>query len=122
MMPKKTTLLVLTPGFPSYEDETACLPAQQVMVRALKKKFPFVQFVVLTLEYPFTKEPYRWGGNLVYPFDNRNRGNLYRWLMWGRVWRRMERLRKENNVIGVFSIRHGECALLGKYFATVHRI
>lgn len=120
MSSKKTTLLILTPGFPSCEDESACLPAQQVMVRALKKKSPFIQFIILTFEYPFTKEPYRWGGNLVYPFDNRNKGKGDRLLMWVRVWKKMETLRKENNVIGVFSFWHGECALLGKYFARLH--
>ena len=117
---KKTTLLILTPGFPSCEDESACLPAQQIMVRALKKKSPFVQFIILTFEYPFTKEPYRWGGNLVYPFDNRNKGKGQRLLMWARVWKKMEALRKENHVIGVFSFWHGECALVGKYFSRVH--
>jgi glycosyltransferase involved in cell wall biosynthesis len=120
MMPKKTTLLILTPGFPTNEEESSCLPAQQIMVRALKKKSPFVQFIILTLEYPFTKEPYRWGGNMVYPFDNRNRGKGQRLMMWMRVWKRMEALRRENHVIGIFSFWHGECALLGKYFAQVH--
>lgn len=120
MRHKKTTLLILTPGFPSCEDESACLPAQQVMVRALKKKYPFVQFVILTFEYPFTRETYRWGGNMVFPFDNRNRGRQHRWLMWGRVWHRMRQLRRENDIIGVFSFWHGECALVGKYFALLH--
>jgi glycosyltransferase involved in cell wall biosynthesis len=122
MEPKKTTLLILTPGFPSCEEESACLPAQQVMVRALKKKFPFVQFIILTFEYPFTKTPYRWGGNQVFPFDNRNRGKWNRAFMWMRVWQRMRLLHKENDLIGVFSFWHGECALVGRYFSLLHRL
>ena len=119
---KKTTLLILTPGFPSCEEDSTCLPSQQIMVRSLKKKFPFVQFVILTLEFPHTKLPYRWGGNQVFPFDNRNRGRWQRAKTWGKVWRKMESLRKENELIGIFSFWHGECALLGTWFARLHRL
>jgi glycosyltransferase involved in cell wall biosynthesis len=117
---KKNTLLILTPGFPSNEEDSTYLPVQQVMVRALKKKFPFVQYVILSFEYPFTKTAYRWGGNQVIPFDGRNRGKWKRILTWSRVWRIMQRLHKDNKVIGIFSFCHGECALLGKYFASTH--
>lgn len=122
MTQKKTTLFILTPGFPSSEEESTCLPAQQVMVRSLKRKFPFVQFIILTFEYPFTKTPYRWGGNPVYPFGNRDRGKWQRITTWWKVWKKMEALRRENEVIGIFSFWHGECALLGTYFARLHRL
>lgn len=122
MKPKKTTLLILTPYFPSDEEDSTCLPAQQSMVRALKRKFPFVQFIILSFEYPFTKTRYRWSGNQVIPFDNRNRSKWYRLIMWVNVWRTMEKLSKQNEVLGIFSFRHGECALIGKYFGRRHRL
>lgn len=122
MKSKKTTLLILTPDFPSDEEDSTCLPAQQSMVRALKRKFPFVQFIILSFEYPFTKTRYRWSGNQVIPFDNRNRSRWSRLIMWINVWRTMEKLSRQNEVLGVFSFRHGECALIGKYFARRHRL
>ncbi len=120
MKHKINTLLILTPGFPGSEEDSTCLPAQQVMLRALKKKFPFVQFIILSLEYPFTDIPYRWGGNTVIPFNNRNRAKWYRLRMFIKVWRTMTRLKKEHQLIGLFSFWHGECAFLGKYFAKFH--
>jgi glycosyltransferase involved in cell wall biosynthesis len=42
--------------------------------------------------------------------------------MWWRVWRKMEALRKTNEVIGIFSFWHGECALLGTYSARLHHL
>jgi hypothetical protein len=122
MVHKKTTLLILTPYFPLDEGDSTCLPAQQSMVRALKKNFPFIQFIILSFEYPFTKTSYRWSGNQVIPFDNRNRAKWSRLLTWASVWRTMENLCKQNDVLGIFSFRHGECALIGKYFARRRRL
>lgn len=120
MKHKINTLLILTPGFPGTEEDSTCLPAQQVMLRALKKKYPFVQFIILTLEYPFTDIPYRWGGNSVIPFNNQNKGRLHRLFMFLRVWKTMRQLHKEHQLIGLFSFWHGECAFLGNYFARLH--
>jgi glycosyltransferase involved in cell wall biosynthesis len=117
---KKNTLLILTPTFPSCEADSTGTSAQQVMVRTLKKKFPFVQFIILSFEYPFTKTPYRWAGNQVIPFDGRNRGRWKKLGTWLRVWRTMTSIHKANELIGIFSCWHGECALLGKYFAQFH--
>ena len=120
MAHKKKTLLILTPYFPLDETDSTCLPAQQAMVRALKKKFPFVQFIILAFEYPFTRSPYRWSGNQVIPFNNRNRSKVHRLRTWLNVWMTLRKLCKENEVMGIFSFRHGECALIGKYFSLSH--
>ena len=34
------TLVILTPGFPSNEADTTCLPMQQNLVRSLKLMYP----------------------------------------------------------------------------------
>ena len=41
------TLIILSPGFPKDESDTACLPSQQIFVRALNKNFPSLRIFFL---------------------------------------------------------------------------
>ena len=116
MNPKPATLIILTPGFPSDEQDTSCLPAQQVFVRSLNRVFPDLRVVLVSLEYPHRRDTYQWFGNTVMALGGwkEGKGNKLKTLM--AVWRKLAVLRREHSVIGLLSFWCGPCALAGKYF------
>ncbi|HEY4287546.1 MAG TPA: glycosyltransferase family 1 protein [Puia sp.] len=117
MNPKAETLIILTPGFPSDEQDTSCLPAQQVFVRALNRVFPELRVVLLSFEYPHRKETYQWFGNTVIAFGGWRKGKVNKLRTLIAVRRKLAVLRREHSVVGLLSFWCGPCALAGKYFA-----
>src|SRR5664279_2384637 len=112
MKHEQKTLVILSPGFAKDEADTSCLPAQQIFIRALNKNFPFLKVIILSCRYPFSRSAYKWYGNIVVPFNVKKKS-----LMGGiGLWRALDKLKKENSIIGLFSFWCGECAFIGKYF------
>jgi glycosyltransferase involved in cell wall biosynthesis len=122
MNTRSKTLIILSPGFPKDEQDTACLPAQQVFIRALNRNFPNLQIMILSFEYPFTKSNYRWHGNEVFAFGGRNRRKIARFRMWRSVWKRLHTISENENIIGLLSFWCTETALLGKRFAKKNKL
>src|SRR5450631_2072968 len=108
----KKTLVILSPGFPIDEADTTCLPSQQIFIRALNKNFPSLKIIILSFRYPFSTLAYQWYGNLVIPFN----GEKKSFIGWIGLWRILDELKKENNLIGLFSFWCGEFGFIGKYF------
>jgi glycosyltransferase involved in cell wall biosynthesis len=122
MTSRKDTLLILTPGFPKNEADTACLPPQQVFVKALARQFPHLSVVVLAFQYPFMKGRYEWSDIDVISFGGEEKGGLSRLLLWRRVYKKLNQLNRENKIIGILSFWCGECAYVAKKFAGKHAI
>jgi len=110
------TLVILTPGFPASEEDSACLPPQQVFVRALNKAFPRLKVVILSIEYPHRKDEYEWFGNTVYSFDGWTHGKFRKGVTFMDMWRMLRRLRRTERLVGLLSWWCGPCALAGNYF------
>lgn len=70
-------LLFVTPGFADGEADTACIPAQQIYLKALRAALPEVPMTVLALYYPNRAEPYDWHGLRVVPLAGRSGRLLY---------------------------------------------
>ena len=125
MKNNQPVLVILTPGFPENESDTSCLPFLQSLIRTINKDFSFIKIIVVTFQYPFTTAEYLWNDNTVFSFGGRNKGKLSRRLLWFRVWRKLKKIKDENNVIGLFSLWLGECAFIGhtfgKKFAIPHQ-
>lgn len=117
MKHKPRTLVILSPGFPSDEADTACLPAQQVFLKALNRNYPQLQVVVIAFEYPFRRDDYRWFGNRVITIGGWKKGWADKWQTCLRVWKLLNQLRRECDVIGLLSFWLGGCALVGRYYA-----
>jgi glycosyltransferase involved in cell wall biosynthesis len=118
MHPKKLkTLIILTPGFPANEEDSTCIPPQQLFVKALKEVNPGLNIVVIAFRYPFFSREYQWNGikviSLGEPTDNR----FLRLFSSLRVWRILRKLNKEHQLIGLLSFWLGKCALTGSRFA-----
>ena len=122
MIKANKTLLILTPGFPQNEMDTTCLPDRQIFIKALKKNDPDLTIIVLAFQYPFISKTYNWHGIKVISFNGRNKGNLSRLWVWFKVWRTLNKIKKENKIIGLLNFWLGECALVGKYFAKKNNI
>lgn len=116
------TLLILTPGFPINETDTACLPSIQVFVKNLHKNYPSLNVVIITFQYPFVAKRYTWNGLQVIGIGGANKGKLFRLRVWITVWRVLNDLRKRRQIIGILSLWLGECALLGKRFGAKYNI
>lgn len=110
------SLVILTPGFPEDELDTSCLPFLQSLIRTINKDFPIFRIIVVSFQYPYTSSEYSWNGNTIFSLGGRNKGKLSRRFLWFRVWRKLKKIKDENNVIGLFSLWLGECAFVGHRF------
>jgi glycosyltransferase involved in cell wall biosynthesis len=111
------TLIILTPGFPKNEEDTTCIPPQQVFVRALKDTAPGLNIIVLTFQYPFYSREYLWNGIKVISFGNKNDNKFLRRISGFRIWSTLQKLDREHEIIGLLSFWLGRCALYGDRFA-----
>ena len=112
------TLVILSPGFPKDESDTTCLTSQQIFVSALNRNFPALKIIILSFQYPFSTSSYSWHGNNVIPFNGMKKGIIPRVLLWCRVWRTLNSVKKDSDVVGLLSFWCGECAFIGKWFGT----
>jgi glycosyltransferase involved in cell wall biosynthesis len=111
------TLVILSPGFPANEADSACLPPQQVFVRNLKQNYPALHIIILAFEYPHSSTEYQWNDVTVMPFGGRNRGKLFRRANWIRIRLKLSRLNKQYQLLGLLSFWLGDCAYIAHTFA-----
>ena len=111
------TIVILSPGFPAAETDTACLPAIQQFCRLAAEVYPRLKFIVVAFQYPFRKSRYGWHNVDVYAIGGKNKGSVQRLITWMRVWHRLSVIAKSHEVTGLLSLWLGETALLGKWFA-----
>jgi hypothetical protein len=52
-------LVILTPGFPEGEYDTVCLPFAQSLIKAINRKFSFIEIIIFSFQYPFTATSFR---------------------------------------------------------------
>lgn len=110
-------VVFLTPGFPSDESDSTCIPALQSYVRAFARLRPDVPVAVIAFEYPATPRWYRWHGIEVYAAGGRNRRGPLRRLTWLRVAAAFRTIRRRTGVAVLHSFWLGECTLVGQWLA-----
>jgi glycosyltransferase involved in cell wall biosynthesis len=110
------TLLILTPGFPKDENDSTCLPTQQLFVLTVKKLFPEVEIIVVTLQYP-QQSTYQWNDVTVHPLNGKKYPAVFRWLFWLHAYLKLLRLSKGKKLMGVLSFWCNETALIGSLFS-----
>lgn len=59
-------IIWISPGFAAHEQDTKCIPPQQLLARALSK-VPSVRLHIISLHYPQSRAKYHWHGVEVYP-------------------------------------------------------
>jgi glycosyltransferase involved in cell wall biosynthesis len=122
MKDKLQTFIIISPGFARDEKDSTCLPVQQTLVKRLNKNHPELQIIILALEYPFHRSTYQWKGNTVISFNGWGKGKLKKMFNWISVWRTLNKLKQQHNIIGILSFWCTQCALIGKYFSMYNHI
>ena len=122
MINKQKTLIILTPGFPKDESDTTCIPARQILVKALHAVNPHITIIIIAFQYPFVKSKYKWHGVNVISFNGRNKGKLNKLIVWKNVWSTLIKIKKDHDIIGILNFWLGECALIGKFFAKKYKL
>jgi glycosyltransferase involved in cell wall biosynthesis len=123
-MPNKKikTLIILSPGFPANEDDSTCIPPQQIFVKALNAVNPDLNIIVLAFQYPFFSKEYKWHNIKVISFGHAGNGRGSRLFTAHRVWSVLKKLDKDYEIIGLLSFWLGKCALVGDKFAKKHQL
>lgn len=120
-MPPIENLIIISPGFPKDEQDTHCLPAQQLFVKMLNGIFPEIQVTILALQYPPHRNEYAWHGNRVIPFEGLAYWKVFRPLLWRRVGRKLDQLFHTKNT-AVLSFWLADTALIGERFARKYNL
>ena len=116
------TLVILTPGFPANEDDSTCVPPQQIFVKALKEVAPELNIIVLAFQYPFSSERYSWHDVDVISFGDPKNRRILRAFVGMRVRRELRTITRQHNVLGLLSFWAGKCAWVGHIFAAKHNL
>ena len=116
MSSEQKTLVFLTPAFPANESEENWISFQQILLRSVKKLYPGIKIIVLSFIYPHATSSYNWNDIEVFSFDGMRYKKIRRPLLWRNIWRKLNAIKKEHNIIAIFSLWCSECALVGRYF------
>lgn len=118
----KPVLILVTPGFPKDEQDTACLPAFQQFALSIKENYPAIQLVVVAFQYPFIEKNYEWHGIEVIAIGGKNRTKAFRLITWLKAYKALQKIRKNRNVLGLVSLWLTECALIADRFAKKNKV
>lgn len=120
---KKTLkhIVFLTPGFATSENDSTTIPVLQVYFKSLKQFLPNARLTVLTFEFPFTNEKYKWHGIDIIPLNGQN-SKFKKIFVWRKVYTILKQLHNENQIDIIHSFWIGECSLIGQYFAHKNKL
>ena len=94
MIEHQEAFIILTPGFAASESDSTCLPMQQQLVKKIVELNSRVAVFVLSFQYPYHSNEYKWNGISVIPFGGRNRGGIKKLLLRKKVENVLKDLRK----------------------------
>ena len=118
----KEAIVIVTPGFPADEQDTACLPAFQQFALSMKRCAPQKEIIVLSFQYPFQKKDYRWHDIPVIALGGKNRSKLFRLWTWIAADRALNRIQSQYKISGMISLWITECALVANHFSKKHSL
>jgi len=106
-------IVILTPGFPKDESDTACLTYLQNYLLAFKSQYPCIDIKVITLQYPKHATPYSWHSIHVIPLGMSISTlplKLIKWLKMMSIFRSIHN-KRDVDVIHSFWLK--DCGLIG---------
>ncbi len=123
---RKPSLLIVSPGFPADENDSTCLPTQQLLVRSINRLRPDLEVMVIAINYPYRKGGYRWFGNEILTFGIQHAPKFLKPLLWWRIVRMLKKKFTDSPPTGVLSYWCTDAALIGKKISALlgikHRI
>jgi glycosyltransferase involved in cell wall biosynthesis len=107
---------VLTPAFPANDSEQNWVHSLQLLLRSVRKLYPEINIKVISFIYPHANSSYEWNGIRVFSFDGMKYKKIKRPLLWGKIWRKLSEINRQQKITAILSIWCSECALVGHYF------
>ncbi|WP_436515148.1 glycosyltransferase family 4 protein [Ekhidna sp. To15] len=115
-------ILILTPGFPESEEDSACIPALQIYMKALKATGKLGKISVIAFQYPYASKAFVWNKIRVYPLNGRNRRRLFKPLVWIRALYTFLKINKKSKVDLIHSFWYSECAFVGSIIYSIFKV
>lgn len=113
MAGKTEIFFIITPGFPSNEKDTTCLPFLQSFVKTYAEATSPAALIVVTIFYPRRMRSYDWNGVRVVPLGGRRYRRILRPLLWLNAVRRIRKMAKGHICRGILSLWYHDAALIG---------
>ena len=120
-MTVKNHIVILTPGFPSSEDDSTTIPALQVYLKALIKSKPNFDIKIITFQFPFRTDEYKWNKISVIPLDGKN-SKLKKIFIWQKAYTFLKQIHEKSPIECIHSFWIGECSLIGERFGKRYQI
>lgn len=114
-MKHSSTLCIFSPAFAKDENDTTWLPWLQSLVKNFNRYHPSVNIIIFSLNYPQTYKSYLWYNNLVIPFGGRSKTRFQRIFIWMRIFYKIYTIKKDTDIIGIFSLWCNETTFLAKW-------
>ncbi len=108
-------ILILTPGFPTDEDDSQCIPALQLYVKHLSKRQE-IKITVVALYYPYKKGEYLWRGVTVHSLGL-PQSKIFKPLNWFKTSRLLNSIQNYDSIDVVHSCWLSDVALMGYLLA-----
>lgn len=121
-MSKKRHIVFLTPGFPTDEAETNCIPFLQRFVYGFAKLYPHYRFSVISFQYPFIQETYDWHSVKVYALNGGNKRYIHKFFTWNKVFKTFKKIYHKEEETIIHSFWLSECALIGQKLANKYQL
>ena len=113
-------LVFFTPGFPENEQDSLCIPALQIFIKAFAPRFPG-KISIITFQYPYQKNHYRWHGIDVYALGGKNRRFNKFWI-WHQAKKICKKINQQQPVTRLHSFWMGECAMVAADLSRKYRL
>src|SRR5438552_17329340 len=111
------TIIILTPGFPSYESDTTCIPALQDYVETLHQTYPQLKIFVLSFQYPAKEGWYKWNDVDVFSANGKDSKYLSRLNTWLKIFQQLKKIYRENGIDIFHSFWLNEATFIAQQFA-----
>jgi glycosyltransferase involved in cell wall biosynthesis len=106
----------ISPGFPKDEEDSQCIPAMQLMVKALAEREDY-EITILAFHYPYSVQHYIWNRVNVYPLGGANKKGISRLRLFRKAHRILKDIHREKSIDFLHSFWLGECAWVGNKVA-----
>jgi len=121
-MESKKIIVFLTPAFPSHEQDWNWLPVLQRLSLSINAANPSYELKIISFSYPQQTKAYQWNGIEVFPYNLLDKKRITRIFSWLKIMGRLYLLRRDYDIVSIFSFWISETSFIGSWFARVFKI
>ena len=93
----------------------------QVYLKAFKEQYPEIKITIITFQFPFKSESYKWLDCQVIPLNGKST-KLKKIFVWKKAITLLKKIHLTNSINVIHSFWLGECALIGELFSKTNNI